>query len=62
MPEQGATYTFEDLSGSAQTPTDDPNPYNALIDTCQNDSVRAISFSLQQQCVYDSTHQCKECC
>jgi len=42
MPEQGATYTFEDLSGSTQTLSDDPNPYNALIDTCHNDPVCTV--------------------
>jgi hypothetical protein len=40
MPEQGATYTFEDLSGNHAASSDDPNPYNALIKSCNNDPVR----------------------
>jgi len=58
MPEQGATYTFEDASGSTSTPTDDPNPYHALINDCANDPVRSqrpnlarlpITFQLYNQ-------------
>jgi len=43
MPEQGASYTFEDLSGSSANtnPITDPNPYNVLIHACDDSAVSA---------------------
>jgi hypothetical protein len=48
MPEQGATYTFEDLSGNHAASSDDPNPYNALIKSCNNDPVREYRLAMKQ--------------
>lgn len=38
-----AYYTFEDYSGTS-TPNKTDNPYDGLIDDCNNDPVGPISF------------------
>lgn len=47
-----ASYTFEDLSGTATSDTG--NPYDGLINACHNDSVRRHEVSIMEVCNFSA--------